>query len=73
MKPFIARDTKEPLVVLGGYRIGEGGVIMRERIKVEPGKDYGADPLGDGTFKMVPSGEIVSLEERNRRLSEPQK
>ena len=31
--------------------------------------DYGADPIGDGTFKMVPSGDIVSFEERNRRLA----
>lgn len=31
-------------------------------------KDYGADPLGDGKFKMVPSGDIVDFEERNRRL-----
>ena len=33
------------------------------------GKDYGSDPFGDGMFKMVPSGDIVNLEERNRRLS----
>ena len=32
------------------------------------GKDYGADPLGDGMFRMVPSGDIVDLAERNRRL-----
>ena len=31
-------------------------------------KDYGADPIGDGTFRMVPSGDIVSFEERNNRL-----
>lgn len=31
--------------------------------------DHGADPIGDGTFRMVPSGDIVTLEERNRRLS----
>lgn len=31
-------------------------------------KDYGADPLGDGRFRMVPSGDIVDFEERNRRL-----
>lgn len=31
--------------------------------------DYGADPLGDGTFRMVPSGDIVDLAERNRRLN----
>jgi hypothetical protein len=36
----------------------------------EPGDpDYGADPLGDGTHRMVPSGDIVSLEERCRRLN----
>ena len=32
--------------------------------------DYDADPLGDGTFRMVPSGGVVSHEERNRRLNE---
>ena len=30
--------------------------------------DYGADPIGDGTFKMVPSGDIVTREERDKRL-----
>lgn len=30
--------------------------------------DYGCDPIGSGMFKMVPSGDIVDLEERNRRL-----
>ena len=31
-------------------------------------KDYGCDPLGDGKFKMVPSGDIVDREEKERRL-----
>lgn len=31
--------------------------------------DYGADPIGDGRFRMVPSGDIVDFEERNRRLA----
>ncbi len=31
-------------------------------------KDTGADPIGDGTFRMFPSGDIVDLDERNRRL-----
>jgi hypothetical protein len=35
-------------------------------------KDYGSDPLGDGTFRMVPSGDIVSLAERNKRLADSQ-
>ncbi len=31
--------------------------------------DYGASPIGDGTFRMVPSGDVVDKEERNRRLA----
>jgi hypothetical protein len=31
-------------------------------------EDYGADPLGNGRFEMVPSGDIVDREERDRRL-----
>lgn len=34
----------------------------------KPG-DYGADPLGDGSFRMVPSGDIVDYVERCRRLA----
>ena len=30
--------------------------------------DYGADPLGDGRFRMVPSGDIVDWAERCKRL-----
>jgi hypothetical protein len=30
--------------------------------------DYGCDPLGDGLFKMVPSGDVVDLDERDLRL-----
>lgn len=42
---------------------------QRKTINLQVSGDYGADPLGNGTFRMVPSGDIVSLEERNRRLS----
>ena len=31
--------------------------------------DYGCDPVGNGTFRMVPSGDIVDFEERNKRLN----
>lgn len=31
-------------------------------------KDFGCDPVGDGTFKMVPSGDIVDVNEKNKRL-----
>ncbi len=31
-------------------------------------KDYGCDPLGNGKFRMVPSGDIVDATERAKRL-----
>jgi hypothetical protein len=34
-------------------------------------KDYGSSPVGDGTFKMVPSGDVVDAAERDRRLPRP--
>lgn len=42
--------------------------IKRAIDTTTPG-DYGADPLGDGTFRMVPSGDVVDLAERTRRLA----
>jgi hypothetical protein len=48
----------------------DGTVIHRAQLPPRvPGKDYGADPVGDGTFRMVPSGDIVDHAERNRRLA----
>jgi hypothetical protein len=42
--------------------------ISRPLAPLTEGQDYGCDPVGDGTFKMVPSGDIVSLEEMRQRL-----
>lgn len=47
----------------------EGTVIHREKVDVSAPGDYGADPLGEGLFRMVPSGDIVDLEESRRRLA----
>ena len=41
---------------------------VREMVDTSKQGDYGADPVGDGTFRMVPSGDIVDFAERNRRL-----
>ena len=41
---------------------------LHRKIDLACAGDYGADPVGDGTFKMVPSGDIVSYEERCKRL-----
>lgn len=42
---------------------------IRRRINTQKIGDYGADPIGDGTFRMLPSGDVVGLDERNRRLA----
>lgn len=44
-------------------KVAAGKIINTSR----PG-DYGADPIGDGTFRMIPSGDIVGWDERQRRL-----
>ena len=31
--------------------------VLHKRIDVSKPGDYGADPLGDGRFRMVPSGD----------------
>lgn len=41
---------------------------LRKPIDTSRRGDYGADPIGDGTFRMVPSGDIADFAERNRRL-----
>jgi len=38
------------------------------KINITTPGDYGADPLGNGTYRMVPSGDVVDLTERNERL-----
>ena len=51
-----------------GYELDHATLTpVRTYIKITE-VDYGCDPLGDGTFRMIPSGDIVSTEERNRRL-----
>ena len=42
---------------------------IRRAIKLSTIGDYGCDPIGDGTFRMVPSGDIVDFAERNKRLA----
>lgn len=41
--------------------------VKRESLPIRNG-DYGCDPIGDGLFRMVPSGDVVSLEEMRLRL-----
>ena len=45
-----------------------GALYIPRRAITQSVGDYGADPIGDGTFRMVPSGDIVDYAERMRRL-----
>lgn len=42
---------------------------LRRAVDTGAPGDHGADPIGDGTFKMIPSGDIVDFAERNKRLA----
>ena len=67
MKPDRLRDQDAPTVF--GYALDRSTLFpIRGRVDTHSPGDYGSDPLGDGTFRMVPSGDVVDLAERNRRL-----
>ncbi len=61
------RDQERPMVF--GYELSRVTLTPVRRYITLAGNDHGADPVGDGTFRMVPSGDIVSLDERNKRLN----
>lgn len=68
-KEKISSDDKKPIVAFG-YNLDASGAPIRPTIAPsKPGEDYGCDPLGDGRFRMVPSGDIVDAAERRRRLA----
>lgn len=63
------RDMPSPRVL--GYDLDRETLTpIRRAIDLQRTGDYGADPVGDGTFRMVPSGDLVDLGERNRRLAD---
>lgn len=65
-----SRDIDHQIRFAGHSLSIKGGHLSVERKNIDTSKkgDYGADPIGDGTFRMVPSGDIVSFEERMKRL-----
>lgn len=67
-KPNARYSTAQGQKELMAESMGLPSNTYTRTVKIEPGKDYGADPLGDGKFRMVPSGDIVDFAERNRRL-----
>ena len=62
------RNQERPSVM--GHELNRATLTpVRTPIDVHRKGDYGADPLGGGKFKMVPSGDIVDYAERCRRLA----
>lgn len=49
-------------------RAQQGGSL--HKLLVHRDGDTGSDPLGDGTFRMHPSGDIVDKAERDKRLNQ---
>ncbi len=63
--------NKKTALEFAGYTLvahDQGLTVERKTIDTAAEGDYGADPIGDGTFRMVPSGDVVSYEERCKRL-----
>ncbi len=61
------KDMTEPIVL--GYKLSHHTLTpVREYVNTTKPGDYGADPLSNGMFKMIPGGDIVDLKERNKRL-----
>ncbi len=61
---------KDKTIDFAGYKIDNpSGTVRRKKIDLKRKGDHGADPLGNGKFKMVPSGDVVDKKERDRRLA----
>lgn len=67
--PKYLRDMDHPTVL--GYELDRATLTPIKRlIDVHTNEDHGADPIGDGMFRMVPSGDVVDWKERCRRLDQ---
>jgi len=61
------RDMETPKVL--GYELDRKTLTpVKKYIDLNAAGDYGADPLGNGTFRMIPSGDIVDQNEKEKRL-----
>ena len=62
------KKTGEPLRAFG-YDLDQQGRPIRGEIDLKAQGDTGHDPLGNGMFRMYPSGDIVDNDERIRRMT----
>ena len=67
-KNDLLRNQERPTVL--GYELDRVTLTpIHRKVDLAPGRDHGADPIGNGMFRMVPSGDVVDLAERNQRLN----
>ena len=62
MQKIVGRDWKD-------IQAMQSKTYVSRKVDTTRAGDYGADPIGDGTFRMVPSGDVVDREDRDRRLA----
>ena len=61
------REMDHPNVL--GYDLDRETLTpIRRTVDTSKVGDYGCDPLGDGMFRMVPSGDVVTADEKRERL-----
>lgn len=63
--------TRKVIHAFGRELTIDNGQLAVKRTTIDTSRpgDYGADPIGDGTFRMIPSGDIVDYAERCKRLA----
>jgi len=66
------RNMDKPTVL--GYELDRETLMpirhnVADLVKNLPTSDTGANPLGNGMFRMYPSGDVVDYAERTRRLT----
>lgn len=68
IREFLATGEGQKRLMAESVGMDSDAYAKRQISRVDAGGDHGADPLGNGMFRMVPSGDIVDYEERMRRL-----
>lgn len=68
-KADLLRNQPHPSVF--GHELDRATLMpLRRPVKFAQGRDYGCDPIpGTNTYRMVPSGDVVTYAERTRRLA----
>ena len=67
-KSDLLRNQEHPTVF--GYELDRETLTPIRRYVGQTTKDWGADPINNGMFCMIPGGDIVDCAEKRRRLGQ---